>query len=88
MFQSTRRIRHKMGIPEVLAQDPKVNVTDLSELAKYGVGKKRSVKQYLEYAGIDYIGKKVKGACKEVKNGLKHVPWNVAAEDPLLPTER
>ncbi len=75
-----------MGIPAVLAQDPQVNTTDLTDLKKYGPGDKRTVQQYLDYAGIDYVGKKVKGVCKEVREGLKHVPWKVQSEDPLLNT--
>ena len=54
MFQSTRRIRHKIGIPAVLEQDPKVDDTKgtdiLTQLDKYTVGKRRSVEMFLDYA--------------------------------------
>jgi hypothetical protein len=83
MFKSTRRIRHKMGLPEILNQDPKINDTDLTDFQKYAPGHKRTVQQYLDYAGIDYVHKKVKGACKEVRNKLAHVPWANPAEDPI-----
>mmetsp|Transcript_13283 Transcript_13283/g.31435 ORF Transcript_13283/g.31435 Transcript_13283/m.31435 type:complete len:114 (-) Transcript_13283:194-535(-) len=84
MFRSTRRIRHKVGIAEVLAQDPKINETELTELARYGPGTKRTVGQYLKYAGLDLVKKKSPGACRQVRDGLKHVPWSDPAEDPLL----
>ena len=81
MFQSTRRIRHKVGIPAVLRQDPQVNKTQgtdiLTELDKYRPGKRRSVRMYLDYAGIELIGKKVNGACRRVRAGLKHVAWSI-----------
>lgn len=59
-----------MNIPQVLQQDPKINVTDLAELKKYNNGDKRTVQQFLDYAGIDLVGKKVPGACKKVRNYL------------------
>ena len=83
MFRSTRRLRHKVGLPAVLAQDPKINETDLTDLPLYAPGERRSVQQFLDYAGIDLVGRKVKGACKEVRDGLQHVPWRNPAEDPL-----
>ena len=79
MFQSTRRIRHKIGIPAVLKQDPQINNTKntdiLTELDKYRGGTRRTVPSFLEFAGVDLIGKKVHGACRNVRAGLKHVPW-------------
>jgi len=88
MFESTRRIRHKVAIPEVMAQDPKINQTDLTDLGRYQNGDKRTVRQFLAYAGIDLIHKKVPGACKMVRDHLPHVPWNApfAAQDPVEQT--
>ena len=84
MFQSTRRIRHKIGIPAVLEQDPKVDDTKgtdiLTQLDKYTVGKRRSVEMFLDYAGIDLIEKTVRGACRKVREGIHHVPWVIDTE--------
>jgi hypothetical protein len=88
MFKSTRRIRHKIGLPAILAQDPKINDTDLTDFAKYAPGRKRSVQQFLDYAGIDYANKKVKGACKAVRDKLAHVSWATPSEDPIRPKVR
>lgn len=82
MFRSTRRVRHKMGLPAILAQDPQVDETDLEDLEMYGNGQRRTVQQFLDYAGVDYPSKHVAGACAQVKasaTGIPHVPWLPAA---------
>jgi len=56
-------------------------------LNRYGNGDKRTVEQFLQYAGIDLVGKKVPGACRAVSNRLAHVPWKDASEDPLHASE-
>lgn len=86
MFRATRRVRHKIGIPAVMAQDPKINDTDLDEFDRHSNGDRRTVEQFLGYAGIDLIGKKVAGCCLAVKQkgGIAHVPWNKEEADPFL----
>jgi hypothetical protein len=72
-----------MGIKAIMDQDPQIQKTDLTDLDKYSPGTRRSVETFLEYAGVDYINKRVTGACKRVRDGLEHVKWTNGERDPL-----
>lgn len=77
MFRATRRLRHKVGIKAYIDADPLNKQTELDELDKYGTGTRRTVQQYLDYAGIDLVKKQSPGACKEVRDGsIRPIPWN------------
>ena len=80
MFKSTRRMRTKIGIPAIMAQDPKIAECDLTDLDQYAPGDKRTVQQYMDWAGLDMLaGKGVqKGVCARINKGeLEKVPWNL-----------
>ena len=45
MFRATRRLRHKLAIPEWTAHDAKADETELDELEHYGLGRRRTAQQ-------------------------------------------
>merc|ERR1711879_608251 len=76
MFRSTRRIRWKLGLQKVMDGDPEVNNVDKTDIEKYALGDKRTIKQWMKFAGVDLETKKISGRCKDMRNGkLEWVPW-------------
>ena len=84
MFRATHRLRHKLGLREWMAMDPDVDDCELGELERYGLGRRRTVEQFLEWAKIDLLKKTAEGVCKEMRrNTLRRVPWNEREDDPV-----
>mmetsp|Transcript_85250 Transcript_85250/g.104536 ORF Transcript_85250/g.104536 Transcript_85250/m.104536 type:complete len:196 (+) Transcript_85250:511-1098(+) len=54
------------------------NIVELRDLDKYGLGNKRTLKQYWEFAGIDIEKKNITVFKEKIyeQGGLKYVPWN------------
>ena len=85
--RSEKRINYMWGIWNVrypnidltkMSDKEIANIVELRDLDKYGLGNKRTLKQYWEFAGIDIEKKNITVFKEKIyeHGGLKYVPWN------------
>ena len=83
--ESEKRINSLWGLLE-LRTPSNVNQANLIDIDKYPLGRKRSLKNYWKFAGIEPISRNIT-VFKEsqwANGGLKRIPWDDQSIDPVI----
>ena len=86
MFQSTRRLKHKIGVQKILDRDPQVHNADLTDLEYYNVGTQRTVLQFLKYAGMEGLDKVRHHATSHQRHCADNAPPPYTTQSTHQPT--